>query len=267
MIESMNQIICPECNNNCSADDEVCKNCGFPIKEHYMDMSKDDLLHDEHEVTNGKIKCPECNAICDLGSKICHNCGFPFDDVSSEESDFKNNNSAVSPNDNKRIMQHYGAKVRCPKCGSDTYSEDETCENCGFFVKSYFEKENKRKLSDIIDDFSFEDVKEYASYIYNDARNTIKIMALSTIILFVFFVIELFQIITKARVLVDNVKSYIDTKALMVSSGNNNLDNMKTTYTSLIVSSGIKLGITLMLLILSLVGVIKLIKILKKDYE
>lgn len=262
----MNRIKCPDCNLECDSNNTVCINCGFPFYKtditQYLISDADTI-----EVEDTGENSDYINIMNDSINKIEN----PDNNESNVENEHDNiewteddtDNLEKSNNNTKKI--HLGVLVRCPKCGYDTYSEDEKCDNCGFEIKDYFEKQNKTTISERIDNFSIISVKEYIDYVINDARNSIKLTAILIVLDVFALLIAVFSFISKLKLLIGVIQSYSVTKESVIAGGSN-IDIIKKQYGTMIFNACFRIVISAVVIVLLIVGFIKMKKFLEEDY-
>ncbi len=262
--------ICEECGMEVEDNLDVCPNCGcpFPVDQSsiHMDIGTDEII------------CPECGQKTDAHKAMCENCGYPLEietnNITGQENIVIQKNQPVNMGNNEPIQverqieqKHMGALVHCPECGQDTYSEDEFCEHCGFPVRAHYEKLNKRKITDVIDDFSFKDVKDYFNYIIYEARNTIKIVAGALILILFFAVVTLCGSIANAGKRSDAKEKYEVAYTQAVNYDNASMRSIAEASKPLIAKYTVKMIVNIVICIgLSVLTVIS-IRILIKDYK
>lgn len=262
--------ICEECGVEVEDNVSACPNCGcpFPVDQSgtHIDIGTDEII------------CPECGQKTDAHKAICQKCGYPLEietnNITEQENIEIQENQPVNKgnNESKRVerqieQKHMGALVHCPECGQDTYSEDEFCEHCGFPVRAHYEKLNKRKITDIIDDFSFKDVKDYFNYIIYEARNTIKIVAGNLILILFFVMVTLCGSIANAGKRSDAKEKYEVTYTQAVNYDNASMRSIAEASKTLITKYTVKMIVNIVICVgLSVLTVIS-IRILIKDYK
>lgn len=262
--------ICEECGMEVEDNLGVCPNCGcpFPVDQSgtHIDIGTDEII------------CPECSQKTDAHKAICQNCGYPLEieqnNIMGQGKIVTQKDQPVNMGNNEPIQverqieqKHMGALVHCPECGQDTYSEDEFCEHCGFPVRAHYEKLNKRKITDIIDDFSFKDVKDYFNYIIYEARNTIKIVSGALILILFFAVVTLCGSIANAGKRSDAKEKYEVAYTQAVNYDNASMRSIAESSKTLITKYTVKMIVNIVIFVgLSVLTVIS-IRILIKDYK
>ena len=250
----MRKIRCPECKSIVNDNLESCSMCGFPFP-----LNKESL----YVTMDGKLIVQEES----IKDKDVDGQSEPVSETATvSEADQSISNREESTYAELIQVEHKGALVRCPECGADAYSEDEICENCGFQVGKYFAKQNKETLSDKIDNFSIDGVKEYIDYVISDARNTIKIMASGIVVDCLAILVTLCMGISKINMLVNLMQQYSLNKA-SYAAGNADVASMEIQYRAIFMKQGISIAVSVILFIVFIVGFVVMYKKLKKDYE
>lgn len=252
----MRKIRCPECHSIVNDNLESCSMCGFPFP-----FNKESLyvtVDDQSKVQEDGVKDKDVYGQSEPVSETAM--------VSEADQGTSNREGSTYAEPVQVQVVHKGALVRCPECGADAYSEDEICENCGFQVGKYFAKQNKETLSDKIDNFSIDGVKEYIDYVISDARNTIKIMAIGIVVDCLAMLVSLCMGISKINMLVNLMQQYSLNKA-SYAAGNADAASMEIQYRGIFMKQGISIAVTVVLFILFIIGFVVMYKNLKKDYE
>lgn len=139
----MELVYCPECGAKISVNADGCPNCGYPVRAMYaknraLFKKYQEISTENTEATGSEpITCPECGATVNANSVGCPKCGYPFKAMSSTI------HASASPNQARQTTTTNAPAAEfiiCPECGARVSTDMEGCPNCGYPIKTAYEK-------------------------------------------------------------------------------------------------------------------------------